>query len=73
MTVKLNWDQVHSADFKQKFYWDGYDLVFVKSNPAAYTQKNAVFRRGRWYTVLDRVSFNDDGVWEVKDKYVNSH
>jgi predicted class III extradiol MEMO1 family dioxygenase len=70
MTTPLDYDQVHSANFRPKFFWDGYTLVFVKPNHSAYTQKNSVFYRGRWHTVLDRVSFDDNGIWNVRSSYV---
>ena len=70
MTTALGYDEVHQAQFRHKYFWDGYQLVFIKPNHAAYTQKDAVFYRGRWHSVLDRVSFDKNGLWHVRSSYV---
>lgn len=70
MRVNLDYDTVHSTQFKVRHYWDGWNLIFIKYVPTAYISKNAVYRNGAWYLVLDTVRPNRHGVWRVKENYV---
>lgn len=68
--LQLDYDQVHKAKFKNA-YWDGWNLVVIKPNRSAYTQKNAVFKFGRWHTVMDTIAPDSNGIWNVRSDYVS--
>lgn len=72
MRVPLSYDDVHKKDaFKVRHYWDGWNLVFIRYSPTAYIGKNAVFRKNKWYAVIDTVVPNSNGVWMVRSAYVS--
>lgn len=71
MRISLGYEEVHERDkFKVRHYWDGWTLVFLRYSPTAYISKNAVYRHGKWYSVIDRVVPNKNGLWRVRDSYV---
>lgn len=44
--------------------WDGWDMVFFRPSPKAIFSKDGAFRNGVW-GFDNRVSPNEQGVWEV--------
>ena len=49
-------------------FWNGWDVVFSKPHPTAWTQRNAAFRKGVWYS-QDTFEIGSDG-WEIPQKLV---
>ena len=44
--------------------WDGWDMVFFRPSPKAIFSNDGAFRNGVW-GFDNRVSSNEQGVWEV--------
>ncbi len=44
--------------------WDGWDLVFFRPSPKGIFSREGAFRNGVW-GFDNRVSVNEQGVWEV--------
>lgn len=51
--------------------WDGYTLVFFKSNPNGFNDKNGAFKNGKW-GVQARVDVDSDGLWRIPVKYIST-
>jgi hypothetical protein len=71
-TVELNYDKAHNFVTKNQnlgFYWDGYNIVKWTENANGFTQKNGMFRNGKWGHSM-RIPMSDNGTWAVLKKYV---
>lgn len=49
-------------------YWDNYDLVIWKKDPAGFTSIKGLFKNT--WGIAERISVNSEGVWELPKKYV---
>lgn len=50
-------------------FWDNYDLIIWKKDSSGFTSVKGLFRNNSW-GMAERVSVNNDGVWELPKKYV---
>lgn len=51
--------------------WEGWNMVFWKSNPNGFNDKNGAFKNGRW-GVQAVVEPDESGEWRVPIKYVTT-
>lgn len=67
----LNYEQAHKFVDKNKnkgFFWDGYTIVKWTPGHNGYMQKNGMFRNNQW-GYASRYKVNQNGIWELSDKY----
>ncbi len=50
-------------------YWDNYDLIIWKENPAGLTSIKGLFKRNAW-GIHERIAVSGDGTWKLPKKYV---
>lgn len=50
-------------------YWDNYDLIIWKKNPSGFSSIKGLFKKNSW-GIAERISVNNNGVWELPRKYV---
>lgn len=50
-------------------YWDNYDLIIWKKDSSGFTNVKGLFRKNSW-GIAEKVSINNNGVWELPKKYV---
>lgn len=65
----LDYDQAHSyvADQQTKgrsVFWDQWNIISFRPNPAAYTKKDGMFHKGKWGTKRT-IKPNKNGMWRV--------
>lgn len=58
-----------SKSEKLESYWDSYDLVIWKENPAGYSSKNGIFRKNTW-GLTEKFCITNNGTWKLPKKYV---
>jgi hypothetical protein len=51
--------------------WDGWTMVFWKSNPNGFNDKNGAFKKGRW-GVQARVEVDTNGDYRIPVKYLTT-
>jgi hypothetical protein len=62
-------EQMEQIVSRNKFLsWDGWDVVKLDPNPAAWRYTNGKFVKGKWYAEK-RFSIASNG-WEIPDKLV---
>lgn len=49
-------------------YWDNYNLIIWKKDPSGFTNIKGLFRNT--WGIAEKISVNNDGVWELPKKYV---
>ena len=70
--TELDYEQAHNFvndNADKGFYWNGWNIVKWTPNPNGYTQKNGMFRNGRWGFFVT-IPCSDNGSWKVLSKYV---
>ncbi len=72
MYTELDYSAAHNFVDKnagQGFYWSGWDIIKWTENPNGYTQKNGMFRNGKWGFFVT-IPCGPQGTWRVLTKYV---
>lgn len=72
MYTDLDYTAAHEfvgRNVNKGFYWEGWDIVKFTENPNGYTQKNGMYRNGKWGFYVT-VPCSDQGTWKVISKYV---
>lgn len=69
--VYLDYDQAHDyvASEQRKgrtTFWDGWNIVSFRPNPAGYMRKDGAFINGRWGTKRT-IKVNKFGKWRVSE------
>jgi hypothetical protein len=71
-TVELNYETAHNFVQKNQrfgFFWDGWDIVKWTENENGFTQKNGMFRNGKWGHSI-KIRMQNNGTWAVLKRYV---
>lgn len=71
-TTELNYQEAHAFVEKNKalgFFWNGWDIVKWTENSNGFTQKNGMFRNGKWGHAIT-VPLQSNGTWAVLSRYV---
>lgn len=50
-------------------YWENYDLIIWKKDSSGFSSIKGLFRKNSW-GLAERISVNNDGVWELPNRYV---
>lgn len=69
--VYLDYDQAHEyVDSQQNrdntVYWEGWDIMSFRKNPAGYMKKDGAFVNGKWGT-MRRIKPNKYGKWRISE------
>jgi hypothetical protein len=69
--ISLGYRQAHQWVAEQqakgrKVFWDGWDIMSFRPNPAGFLRKDGAFIDGQWGT-LWRIKVNKYGRWRVID------
>lgn len=70
--VELDYTKAHSfveKNTKIGFFWDGWDIVKWTENENGFTQKNGMFRNGKWGHAM-KIPMTNAGTWKVLSRYV---
>lgn len=70
--VELDYTKAHSfveKNARAGFFWDGWDMVKWTENENGFTQKNGMFRNGKWGHAM-KIAMTDAGTWKVLKRYV---
>ena len=57
----------NSKNFKS--FWNSYDLIMWKNNPAGFYNKNGMFKNSQW-GISEKININNNGTWKLPKQYV---
>lgn len=69
--VYLDYDQAHDYVAREQrkgkaVYWNGWDIVSFRPNPAGFMRKDGAYRNGKWGTTRT-IKVNKYGKWRVSE------
>lgn len=72
----LDYDEAHAYVERQQakgrtVFWDQWDIISFRPNPAGYMKKDGMFYNGRWGR-KQTIKVNKNGKWRVRAENVST-